>query len=440
MNGGIEFFQLPVNGAGTPYVECLSSYIGRLARAHRIPTQSLLTLLGGLTGHSFAKTKDLLRGSGGRTLNHYTETQAEIRTALARALGHAGFEETTLCDFSSVFANQGTGALKPEKHWCALCYEERTKSDEDPVDLLIWQMPELRFCPTHRVELHAHCTECRETQPFLTRRGCLDACQSCGALLWHPNSHKSLQDSTPEDKGYQEWLIKHLPELLQARSDLRPFLTGRECGLFLRSVAGARRLSVEAFAKKIRVPSQTLANWIRGRSKPKLETWLRVCAQIDISPCSPLRDPIEAARQMPFELAAPSIFVPSRKPPIIRHDKDAVRAALLAELEQEEPKYQSVNAFAREIGVDPSTLYSIAKQEAREYAARIKASREARLKKSEEELREAAIAAIAALIRRREPLTRKRFVGQLREQVSCTEHRAKNEFGRVMEGVRGKKN
>ena len=65
MNGGIEFFQLPLNGAGTPYVECLSSYIGRLARAHRIPTQSLLTLLGGLTGHSFAKTKDLLRGSGG---------------------------------------------------------------------------------------------------------------------------------------------------------------------------------------------------------------------------------------------------------------------------------------------------------------------------------------------------------------------------------------
>lgn len=69
--------------------------------------------------------------------------------------------------------------LRPNKAWCATCYEERLRKGEPIYDMLIWAFESVLVCPLHHERLCQVCPHCNRSLPYLATDSRPGFCSRC---------------------------------------------------------------------------------------------------------------------------------------------------------------------------------------------------------------------------------------------------------------------
>ena len=167
-------------GIGSGQVECLSSFIRRLAGKHGLEVYAFLFRLipalmrpGGAASAKVANNHWLCKKSG---LNFSWQAGALI-TQLKRVTKFIGLVCTTHDPLAAVASE--VKASRPHRAWCPRCY----RSDLVPYDRLIWVFGDSVCCSRHGTKLVSACQSCGGRQQFHYPGKEIEEFQHCGASL-----------------------------------------------------------------------------------------------------------------------------------------------------------------------------------------------------------------------------------------------------------------
>src|SRR5205085_3499342 len=176
-----RLFRLEPIAIGTPEVECLTSYIARLAAEHCVSPRKLLY-------------KEVLAPAGMNTV-HYA-TSSEFSASLINGMGHlAGLTVDALEQLTIRHDLQYTTTLiwdrvlsthlllRTKKAWCPICYEEQLNDGRPIYDPLIWTFKIISLCPRHHEPLCQVCPNCNRKLPYITTFSYPGFCSKCRAWL-----------------------------------------------------------------------------------------------------------------------------------------------------------------------------------------------------------------------------------------------------------------
>lgn len=178
------FFSLEPEGLGSAEVECLASYLHRLAAAHGVTLYQLIDRL----RRWWPERADALTGSLPKhchsvRFNGYGPDVEALVTVLCKATGLPMIRACTLLSMKDVGAGNRIGSVKQTRAWCPACYGEAAKSGNTVYDRLMWQVQGIEKCPGHGLALIQACKCCGELQRNQASRTSLALCESCGADL-----------------------------------------------------------------------------------------------------------------------------------------------------------------------------------------------------------------------------------------------------------------
>jgi hypothetical protein len=134
-------------GLGTPFTESLTSYLRRLAEAHAVRLDVLMTeILQHLPGR---------RGVRTRALNGNDRAAGEIVAVLGSLTGRRDLAYLTFLPWADIF--HAGPLLRTEQAWCPRCYSERTNNGEVRYEPLLWACCGVA-CPRHHAPLYTTCS------------------------------------------------------------------------------------------------------------------------------------------------------------------------------------------------------------------------------------------------------------------------------------------
>jgi plasmid stability protein len=210
-------YHLEPVGIGTPFVESLTSYIGRLAAAHTVS-------LGSLTAKEFWPRVSSFQATG-----HHQENTGPYSTFLyeAHALNGIGrcaeqwvqmiesltdqpkLRLLTALTWKLIISEQGL--LRSKRAWCPLCFADWAGSGKTVYEPLLWALAAVSVCSRHGVPLIDVCPWCRRESGALSGRWRAGYCARCRKWL---GSDRSCPDSGGEDGGYRRWVAENVGALL----------------------------------------------------------------------------------------------------------------------------------------------------------------------------------------------------------------------------------
>jgi len=330
------YFQLQPGGMGTAEVECLSSFLHRLADAHGASFYQLMAHLKhwrqSKAGRSLPNHPDSVRYNG------YSRDVGPLVDSLAEATGLDTLRGCTLLALSDVCAGNSVGALKVTRAWCAACYQQAERDSEVIYDRLYWQIQGITRCFTHAVELRQKCVNCESVQKNNSGKTILSCCEHCGESL-ATASERSARASKPD-------LIEAQARLLLGFTSSNPsveFSLGsfRDFSEELISIYTRREL-IAQFGELFHARSYTY--------RMRLPTLLDFAARLNVSVVDILTEGALALSQaaMPFE-SAPRANELNR--PRTEWEKRDRAYALLLEAVRNGPPYPSAASIAALAGI-----------------------------------------------------------------------------------------
>jgi hypothetical protein len=179
------FFSLRAKSLGTAFVEGLTGYMRRLARAHRVTVADLVChdhFDGLFVNPADRRTRRRLFLASGYLLDGAGPNTQKWVEALEAATGQSGLRSLTLSQFAAV---SSFSWLRRTRAWCPRCLS--VQADTDPDDMyepLLWSIRLVSVCPKDMLPLVQLCPSCKaSTRPFdgLAAPG---YCGSCGSPLW----------------------------------------------------------------------------------------------------------------------------------------------------------------------------------------------------------------------------------------------------------------
>lgn len=287
------YFQLQPEGLGTPNVECLSSYIHRLALAHGVTFYQLHAHL----RHWFSQqhpNRKMPRGCESVRFNGYGGDVKLLVEALEEATSLDVLRACTLLPVSEVCAGNGIGAVKRTRAWCPACYGIARERGAVIYDRLYWQIQGITRCPIHGIELKQVCDVCGQIQRNQSSRNILDRCEHCTAdLVGDPESWSIIAN--------QDLYEVPLTSLLSFTSQ-NPAITfsTRAMSDYCRYMVDvhSRRKLIDYLGEIFHCPG--------NRTRMQLSSMLHVSAFFNVSLALALTEPQVAASQMSLEFEWPA--------------------------------------------------------------------------------------------------------------------------------------
>jgi AraC-like DNA-binding protein len=335
-------------GIGTPEVECLTSYIARLAAEHCVSPRKLLY-------------KEVLAPAGMNTV-HYA-TSSEFSASLINGMGSlAGLTVDALEQLTIRHDLQYTTTLiwdkvlsthlllRTKKAWCPICYEERLSAGRPIYDPLIWAFKIVSLCPRHREPLCQVCPSCRRNLPFITTFSYPGFCSKCkawlGASLKESNEH--CEEDVASAVKKQISAAHTIGELLSCAVNFvsAPVLHDFTANLS-KYVNQRASNSINLFSDLVSIWSGTVRRLLLGETKLSLKMLCLLCSGLNVSPQDLLsnrgNDAMLEKRHLMLESDIP---LPKQVTPW-----DEVESALCTALEETPPP--SMEAVARRMGYYP---------------------------------------------------------------------------------------
>ena len=196
---------LKLRGAGTPLVESLHSFVGRILAATGTGSKYLANELG------FESPKRLINIGGFIRSNEPELLEAAV-DEIQRLTGADGLRSGTFWSLSKILTADHQSTNKNcSRRWCPVCYKEWGEESYEP---LAWTVDLLRTCPAHGCLLNNACWSCERPQRRLlavSRRG---FCTTCGADLSASVQRTKLHP-------FLQWIERQVLDVIEFCGDLR---------------------------------------------------------------------------------------------------------------------------------------------------------------------------------------------------------------------------
>jgi hypothetical protein len=359
----IRLYARAPEGAGTPQVESLTSYITRLAAAHCWPTRTLMEReIGPRLGWTSSLTT--LLKNGAYCLNGAGHAAAKGVDALEDLTGQSGLVGLTLLPWRAVFAQRAL--IRAQRAWCPQCFDAWRQRDTPIYEPLIWAVAAVSACAYHRRRLCTQCPRCgAQGQPVIGSWAQPGRCSSCGT--WLGSASKSAESCEEEF-----WTTEAVGDMLAtAGRELLPHNV--LVAALVRRIDEYTRGNIAAFATLIQRPRNTVWLWCNGQILPSLPTVLQLCRQLGLTP----RQFLVAADHL-AKTEAPTghlrrAYTPVTRKAPVAFDRQGVRA-LLEQIRHDQNATPSMRHVARQVGYDRSVLYHQFPALCRQIAARARAA------------------------------------------------------------------
>jgi hypothetical protein len=293
------YYPLPLIGADTPHVECLSSYMGRLAFAHSVTMGDLLTDIVTRSGELkfWRSTRSAAIASECGAVDGLSNAASAVLRCLIKWTGQQTLRQANLIFLWEQIAHVAPGTMKQNRCWCVECY--RRMEPDARHEPLIWRIASVKNCPIHRCLLEEHCPRCGSTQPIVGwPTGRLQCCTCRGSLLAATKKRISHDESGSnlEEDAWQEWLCSQLAELfsVNARDNRLANMAPGQFSEFLRETRKRFDLTWNDMREQFQFPG-TIDNWHHRGSRPSLPNLFLVCACAKVDVVGVLLYPREAA-------------------------------------------------------------------------------------------------------------------------------------------------
>lgn len=279
-------------GAGTPFTESLTSFVGRLAiRRHLMPSSIFVHLVRplvpeGLRPESFWRGGLCWQNSVALD-GHYEITEALVG-ALSELTRIDDLSLHTLLPWRRLITGQHSGAVYwGRRRWCASCLAESRERGADLWEPLLWRVAVVKRCPVHRAPLSRVCPGCKATQGIMPGVVPIGTCRNCGRYLEigdrsRTKSAKRLAGSVDD----WEWQVsKVVGRLLASQKEMAAhaspqgflsLLRGLQCRPDVPSRLGlSRYLGVNPVGLKA---------WLQGEGLWAFEPFIRACMRVRADP------------------------------------------------------------------------------------------------------------------------------------------------------------
>ncbi|PIE95580.1 hypothetical protein CO726_09770 [Bacillus fungorum] len=256
------------------YQESLTSYIIRLAEAHRIDVGDLISYIVAPNLNKAYLNNGIARGGnrfydGSHSINSIDKSSADVSNCLLVLTGQECIDSLTLSPLSKMLSTKIL--VKKSLSWCSKCLQFK---DYYP---LIWCVSIYTTCTIHSIALQDKCESCNKTIPYLHRKSKVGICPYC------------------QKKHFGEQNIKQPSEKeIYISKDLeRVFLHVNHDQVFdgkIIVVDSIKKIiknqfgnTINHFAKYVGIPKTTMWDWCNSKSKPSLNQLLDISFKLGIS-------------------------------------------------------------------------------------------------------------------------------------------------------------
>jgi hypothetical protein len=283
-----RLYHLSPLGTGTPMVESLTGYIGRLAEAHVVSVGALVidellpriprgAPVGGKAPKSADERPVFLNGP--HTINGMTTRTDHCVRVLQALTGVSNLRSLTMLPLRGICSSQNL--LHRHRSWCPRCCDERRRAGEDAIEPLLWAISAVTVCPKHRCSLVSACPHCDGKQHVLAGRSRPGRCSRCRKWLGGGRTESALGDSAVAD--YDLWAAENVGTLLAGcGTPHRPLIRAclqsnlKDC---VADLAGGNRSQL---LRATKVNERTLDAWMTGTFVPELPNLLSFCYRLRI--------------------------------------------------------------------------------------------------------------------------------------------------------------
>lgn len=279
-------YHLEPLGIGTPYVESLTSYMVRLARAHSVSARALI--IGAIEpllklrhlGY-FDKTGQHLNAFlnlSASSLNGISKFSQDFVQALEIATLRSNLSVLTLFPLASITIDWYL--YKTIKTWCPDCFNEWRNIGSPIYEPLLWQIRAVTVCPIHKRPLvdRCHNQHCQSSMPVVTGNQIdLGYCLKCASWLGSETNFQDARSDYGEELNRNVSLSNLTGNLLENSLKLKgvshlnniPILIDA----YLEQVTHGNKHEME---DNIQVARRTFTAWQCGRSMPTFPLLLRL--------------------------------------------------------------------------------------------------------------------------------------------------------------------
>ena len=350
-----RLYSLAPMGSGTPQVECLTSYMMRLADAHAV---SLGTLVRREIFPHIAKHPKRLSCAALHSLNGLGSWFVPWVETLESLTGRRDLRALTLLPWQGVFG--ADGILRKHRAWCSRCYQEHRDRGLPVYDFLLWMVTATAVCPQHENVLEEFCPHCRKrSRPFLPN-GRPGFCSHCGE--WLGRELPVPLSCVQEDLESRIQTEQQIADLLSHSVTQNQPLCSHLLDNLERAIAGLAHGNRLSFCRVAGINERTLIDWLERGGLPSLALLLRLARNLRIPLKRLLTERIPAEDEMWIQTEAalhaeqvkvtcrrvaarqrfehpvtrPSLWMLSSRDRIAA--KAEVKAAMETELEEEVPR------------------------------------------------------------------------------------------------------
>lgn len=360
-----RLFHLEPIGVGAPLVESLTGYIARLAEAHGVEVNKLITgeILPRLGRANLLDPRGHGRAVFWQTLTPgINGTQAfaqDVVTALESLTCRSNLRCLTMRTWAEVV--QPAGLLHRTGAWCPACYEEWRRTGQVIYEPLLWAVEAVTVCQRHRRRLQRVCPhpDCRRAPPVLGRRSRPGHCPWCERWLGHPQEAEPIETDalTEVEWRWHAWVAEAVGELLAATVSLgappQRERIGQALHTCVEQVTGG---NFSALARKLDLGRLRMVEWHEGSALPSLEMLVWMCHRVGTTPLRFLTDDLLVVA--PGAIDLPPLSTPPRRPnsPPCPFDLAEARQALEAALASDNQPPPSLAQIARHLGRPPTSV------------------------------------------------------------------------------------
>ena len=263
------FDNLSILGEGTADVECIFSYIWRLARHYNVTVGRIMAGRFATYNESCARARTLIRGAQFET-NGYkgligSGVGAKVCEALSVIVG-VRLVVTTLRRLHCALST--TRLFQFHARWCGICIQ----GDTHPYLRLYWCFPQVDTCAIHGIKLLTKCVSCDHTIPIFDPRAKKLECRHC---------HSPLSTEGPKI---------HDPIGTERASIIRRFVGKCNCGTLPLTTEGLHGALCRLAGKNSRVPAwralgvtkSSWSGWMKKGKSPSAAMFIDICLRLNV--------------------------------------------------------------------------------------------------------------------------------------------------------------
>lgn len=274
-----RFFNLSPAGLSTSMVECLTSYISRLAQAHSVTPGVLynreVTKRGPTRRNIFACGIKSNARSFTCCINATGGVASDFVSAIEEMTARDDLQYLTLLPWKALLPTlllmRGVAA------WCPMCLTLWQQTGKPVYVPLLWTLDVVKFCPFHQRTLPVSCPHCRLPQPVLGRCSWVGFCTRCKRWLGSDSANGNAESSSllrQETSDWEIWVTNQIADLIETGFRRPSLLTTAQLSQLIR--VGTDLEGMSGFARILGVSVASIGHWRMGDKRPTLPVYLRL--------------------------------------------------------------------------------------------------------------------------------------------------------------------